>query len=212
MWDSAMATQEDRPPTIQERYQRASATSDLTLRDGPCDAHLLLAAAYSVTEPVYGDMMPNGRRMVVARLIFPEKVMALRVYRLRMESDLAGLRDLAEEAGTWITGWTANRRTTQGPKIVGVAAKDLAKKVLLWWARPTCHACEGRKHPTIPGTPYLDYTRDCESCHGTGVSPLERLLQPHEGNDARRLTEELNRLSAIVFSDMARLMHAKLEL
>lgn len=42
----------------------------------------------------------------------------------------------------------------------------LAQAVIAHWVDSTCHACHGRGHEVIPGTPSLG--RKCKACHGTG--------------------------------------------
>lgn len=42
----------------------------------------------------------------------------------------------------------------------------LAQAVVAHWVDGTCHACHGRGHEVIPGTPALG--RKCKACSGTG--------------------------------------------
>ena len=42
----------------------------------------------------------------------------------------------------------------------------LAQAVVAFWLDSTCHACQGRGHEVIPGTPSLG--RKCKACNGTG--------------------------------------------
>ena len=49
----------------------------------------------------------------------------------------------------------------------GLAAPQaLAQAVVAYWLDSNCHACHGRGHEVIPGTPSLG--RKCKACHGTG--------------------------------------------
>lgn len=49
----------------------------------------------------------------------------------------------------------------------GLAAPQaLAQAVVAHWLDSNCHACHGRGHEVIPGTPSLG--RKCKACNGTG--------------------------------------------
>jgi hypothetical protein len=155
--------------------------------DAQTDADVLLAAAYAAS----GD---------------PRKALALRVWRLRQTGRTDGFRELVEECVMLL--YKYNR----GIKPAARTMKTVAEKTLFWWMNPACPHCGGLGHPIIAGTPMLDTSENCEKCGGTGVAPLESLLPPAKAAPARMLVDELNRMSAVVFSDMARRLSNELEL
>jgi hypothetical protein len=180
-----------------ESYLLAASTSDLTLKPGPCDADKLLAAAYASS----GD---------------PRKQMALRVYRLKAAGSMEGAKQLAAEMSHWLVSRSMPRKggylRRGSPELPRVTAQDLAMTVLKWRQKPTCRSCLGRRHPLIPGAPVLDTTRTCSECHGTGEVAIERLVRSEHADAARWLVGELDAMTAMVFSDMARRLAPLLEL
>lgn len=171
--------------SIREQYLTATQTSHLaTDPNHVCDADRLLAAAYATA----GD---------------PRKTLALDVYRLRATTDMRGARSIAERMADEVIRQAIRiDRKTRDAKIKRIEAVDLAMTVLKWWHMQTCPACEGREHPTIPGTPHLDATRECSHCHGTGVRPLKKHVKAAHLDLALWLADSLDGLTAIVFSDM----------
>lgn len=180
--------------SIRERYLTATQTSHLaTDPNHVCDADRLLAAAYATA----GD---------------PRKTLALDVYRLRATSDMRGARGIAERMAIEVIerakpkGRHPSSARSAASTIPRVAAVDLCITVLKWWHMQTCPACEGRGHPTIPGTPHLDTTRECSACHGTGVRPLKKHVKAAHLDLALWLADSLDGLTAMVFSDMLKRM------
>ena len=183
--------------SIREQYLTATQTSHLaTDPNHVCDADRLLAAAYATA----GD---------------PRKTLALDVYRLRATSDMRGARGIAARMAHEVihrsrpqhrSRASSGRPSRQPPTISRIEAVDLCIAVLKWWHMQVCPACEGRCHPTIPGTPHLDTTRECSSCHGTGVRPLKKHVKAKHLDLALWLVDALDGLTAIVFSDMLKRM------
>ena len=186
-------------PRVEERYLRASMTSDLTTNlEHACDADKLLAAAYA---SMRGENS-NRRRL------------ALKVWRVGATGDLGGSHELADLMGLELVGRSMTRGylrrgTPSIPRIVG---KDIAMTVIKWWSKPACPACHGRGHPVMLGTPVLDTTRNCPECHGTGKVDLARLVRTEHSDAARWLASEMESLSAMVFSDMAGLLRNRMDL
>lgn len=179
-----------------ERYLRATQTSDLRVDlIAPCDADQLLAAAYA----------SSGSK---------RKKLALRVYRMRATGDMTGARDLAQELGQLLRGRMVRvRQFDRRARFPSpLQARQMAMKILLWWHLPTCPVCAGRGHPTIPDTPNLDTSRECEPCHGSGIRPVERLVRTEYVEDVRWLVAEMEALAGVVFDDMARRLANRMDL
>ncbi len=173
--------------SIAEKYLSATNTSHLAVDpDHVCDADRLLAAAYATA----GD---------------PRRSLALDVYRLRATADMRGARGIAERMAVEVVQRSRPHRMAR-PTIKRIEAVDLCITVLKWWHMQTCPACNGRRHPTIPGTPHLDVTRACSHCHGTGIRPLRKHIKPQHLRLAEWLVGALDGLTALVFSDMLKRM------
>jgi hypothetical protein len=186
-------------PRVEERYLRASLTSDLSTNLAhACDADKLLAAAYA---SMRGE---NGER----------RRLALRVWRVGASGDLGGAHELASLLGLELVGRSMSRGYLRRgtPAIPRVIGHDIAMTVLKWWSKPACPACHGRGHPVIAHTPMLDTTRNCPECHGTGKVDLARLVRTEHSDAALWLASEMQSLSAVVFSDMARLLRDQMDL
>lgn len=178
--------------TVAERYLLATASKDLRLVEPRRkDADWLVAAAYASAQ-------------------CPWKRLALRVLRVQA-GDTAGVRHLAGELGEQMRehfrreGGRRHAGTPKMARLEPVVAADLALMTLRWMQRPRCRTCEGRGHPTIPGTPTLDTTRECHACHGTGLRSLERLVKHEHVEHARWLVSRVDRACADVMGDMRRI-------
>ena len=64
----------------------------------------------------------------------------------------------------------------------------------------------------MPGGHSINQAHFCEHCHGTGQTPINKIVPLGTADEARWLVDELNRFCGIVFSDMARLMAPTLTL
>lgn len=169
--------------SIAERYLASTNSTQLAVDpEHACDADKLLAAAYATA----GD---------------PRRSLALDVYRLRATADMRGARGIAERMAVEVVQRSRPHRMAR-PTIKRIEAVDLCITVLKWWHMQTCPKCEGRRHPTIPGTPHLDATRACSHCHGTGIRPLRKHIKPQHLRLAEWLVSSLDGLTALVFSDM----------
>lgn len=180
--------------SIAEKYLAATNSTQLAVDpDHVCDADRLLAAAYATA----GD---------------PRRSLALDVYRLRATADMRGARGIAERMAIEVIEQAKPRgrhpysARSVASTISRVEAMDLCIAVLKWWHMQTCPACNGRRHPTIPGTPHLDVTRACSHCHGTGIRPLRKHIKPQHLRLAEWLVGALDGLTALVFSDMLKRM------
>ena len=129
--------------------------------------------------------------------------LALRVWRLRVDGEMQGARQLAEDLAPILMRMSAAGRGRYArPTMTRAQAAQVALETLKWWCMQACPVCHGRGHPVIPGTPSLDTTRDCHHCDGTGIRPLRRYVKHHAL--AEKLVDRLNGLSALVFSSMAK--------
>lgn len=180
--------------STQEMYMRAVTSSQLAI--STCGHHrhadTLIAAGMAVQQHRHRDL-------------------ALRVWRLRTSGEMQGTRALAEELAPMLMRMSAvGRGRGARPTVTRIQAKELAIDTLKWWCLQACHACHGRGHPVIPDTPYLDTTRECHHCGGTGIRPLRKCVK-HHPDLAQKLVDRLNALSGLVFSEMARKLARDME-
>jgi hypothetical protein len=169
-------------PTMAEQYLTATQSRNLKLEEHrTTDADRLLAAAYATS----GD---------------PARVLALAVWRMGATGHAEGFHLMVD----LFDAWTYSRK--KGTTRRGKMTRETVRRVLWWWCNQTCHACAGLGHPIIEGTPVLDTTRKCPECGGTGKADVRRLVHGNQKDLALDIVGELERLSSIVFSDMAKLL------
>jgi hypothetical protein len=177
---------EDRP-TIGEQYAKATESKDLSpSTERRTDADVLLAAGIAASRD-------------------PRRMLALKVYRLAVGGETDGLVDIVETADDWLQGRLA--RGGNRP-MRAEARRALVMDTLHWWIRPTCNYCEGRGFVTVPDTARLS-TVACESCHGSGRRPLAREVPHAHVKHATWMADELDRLVALICSDMAKLLSTR---
>lgn len=136
--------------TVEESYTSATASSNLRCEaDRRTDVDILIAAG--CTPGILGAALmrlhsewdgfakPRAMTETEARLMIGSVKTLPRV--LAVLTEWATLRNLA-------------------------APQALAQSVVSFWLDSNCHACHGRGHEVIPGTPSLG--RKCKVCHGTG--------------------------------------------
>lgn len=176
-------------PTTQERYIRASQTSDLSINlIAPSDADQLIAAGFA-----------SARR--------PKRILALKLHRMMAAGQVVGARDLSYDLGAMLR--TRMIRARAGTRAGGVPnlaeTAKMAMLVIKWMRHPTCPSCHGRGHPSIPGTPHLDTSRVCAECHGSGQRPVERLVRTEYAEDVRWLVSEIEATVRQTFDAMRRI-------
>ena len=174
--------------STQERYLRASQTSDLSVNlVAPSDADQLIAAGFATA----------GR---------PRRALAVRIHRMMSTGRLVGARDLSWDLGAMLRSHMIHARGRSGSRVPNLAeTSKMAMLVIRWMRFPTCPACHGRGHPSIPGTPHLDTSRACKECHGSGRRPVERLVRTEYAEDVRWLVSEIESLVRQTFDAMRRI-------
>jgi len=180
--------------SISERYIDAASATDLS--PGGTDAAMLLAAGFAAAGNASGAL-------------------ALDLWRMRETRDLRGFAQMVQTSANWLIGRPTGRptgRTRLARRMPRHEATDLASAVLTWWLHNTCPSCEGRQHPLIPGTNRIDSSRECTECKGTGVTPLETLLQQEQRENGRWLVSEYDAKAGYVFKLMAQKLAPMLEL
>ena len=176
-----------------ELYLRAVTSTQLAI-DPDChtSADTIIAAGMSVQQHRHRDL-------------------ALRVWRLRVDGEMQGARQLADDLAPILMRMSAaGRGRLAKPTVSRAQAAQVALETLKWWCMQACPVCNGRGHPVIPNTPTLDTTRECHHCDGTGVRPLRRYVKHH--TLAKKLVDRLNGLSALVFSSIAKKLAKEMEL
>lgn len=170
-------------PTLPERYVTAAEASSLALKTttGPVD--VLMAAGLSAQ----GNVMRGA---------------ALVIHRMRESGRHAPFKDVVEVLTDWLVKESRRNRSAAGLDVG--RKKRMVARVVFWWMNQTCPHCHGRGHPLIANTPYLDESRKCEHCLGTGKVPLERAVQHEHITMARILVNELERATNDVFGAAAR--------
>lgn len=127
-------------PTIAERYTRSTQTSDLRVRETPCDADTLIAAGWcgdGIGASLYRlraefdrahSLVRDGRPLNLAeRVLVLSRLKSLPSVKEAMGKD--GLR-------AWTYGGYPERNVVDVQRVIG--------RVLQAWLDPTCDACEGR--------------------------------------------------------------------
>ena len=165
--------------SVQERYARAVESHTLFPHSG--SASVLTAAG-----------MASQRGW--------DRGIALTIWRMR-----DGGRDQFDEVADVLSTWI--RREAESKRMKNLGRKRysaVASRTLFWFLSPVCIPCHGRGHPVIADTPVLDETRSCPECHGTGITPLERVLQPDTIQYGRMIANRIDQLTASVFAEMRR--------
>jgi hypothetical protein len=175
----------------QEKYMRARQTSNLRLSPNAQGAPDVLIAAASVTRES------------------PRRSVALAVFGVLASERMAGAHEVAQVMAGWLRKKSHKETGAALPEVTTV---DISMMLLKKMHKPTCLSCNGHGHPIIPSTPMLDESRECQACHGTGQIPMARLFRYEHVPYAEWLEGELNGLCKIVFSDMALVLKADMDL
>lgn len=187
---------EERTITTAERYATATMSGNLTPRlDGLTDADVLLAAG-------------------IAALKSPERMLALRLYRMGTTGTMDGLWEVVAAADGWVVGHLLKIRRRPMTK---QARQQLIADTLQWWLKPTCGYCNGCGfvQAMLEGTDETAgrlTTQACSGCHGTGRRPLAREVPAQMHEPAGWLVSELDRHVSLIHADMAKLLGKRMEL
>ena len=136
-------------PTIEERYTRATTSSNLRCEaDTRSDVDCLIACG--LTPGILGSALMR----LQSEHDSSEKRCATQTEALLLMGKLKSLPRVLEA----LEGWA----TLRGLDAPG----KLAQAVAAYYLDSKCTACEGRGHERIAGTPMLG--RQCKACRGTG--------------------------------------------
>lgn len=176
--------------TIGERYASATHSSDLTPRmDGMTDADVLLAA---------GIAAGGDERLLIA----------LKLWRMRVNGDMDGLYSVVGRADGWMSGYLSRKGNRPIPKAARMA---LVADTMKWWLHPTCSYCNGHGFIEVPDTNRLS-TVACTACHGTGQRPLARAVPHAHAKPAQWLAGELDKLAAVIHKRMSIVLGKRMDL
>lgn len=176
--------------TVEESYISASNTSDLRVEaDKRNAADVLIASGW--TPGVMGSALmrlrsewdgsarpirPTQAQILVIAASLPRQITVNGQSVTRNDKEL--LRLAREEAQTWYQGELRLLRiklksVTRVQELLTTWAIDKAKnpdkfacKVVSYWLDSICHACHGRGHMVIDGSPVLG--DECPICKGSG--------------------------------------------
>jgi hypothetical protein len=189
-------------PSRAERYECATATSDLTLRhsDFPPGAPDILAAMAWSKKQLGTELVRLASQWDREKPARQHGRSVAQFIALGMPRDRARLeasRERHERAGAYYRSVVAAIARLQDLPAVAAqltmraVAWDMedadakAAAVLRYWLDPVCKACEGRGAPLIAGTNQASPQR-CPECAGRGR------LHPPYGEDGRRLATYLD--------------------
>ncbi|GAB3763536.1 hypothetical protein GCM10028796_17200 [Ramlibacter monticola] len=201
-------------PGIEEQYETASNTSDLSVeshRRGAVD--ILIAAAWSETR-LGGALLRLHSEYEGSEK--PARMGSAAVDRLagtlELVDGLTAWREAPDKAPVWLKPTEAAKRTAhqwhlhetalllQKLKALPEVREQLTIRAAMWgmedaaskaagviryWLDQTCQSCDGRKFRLIQGAPKLS-NRACPTCQGSGVAPV-----PH-GQEGRKLANYLD--------------------
>jgi hypothetical protein len=194
------ADNDNQRPGVDEQYQTAGNTSDLTVeadRRGAGD--VLIAAGWNQSRVGMALLRLHSEWNALAK---PKRAnhQALEALATRFKADDAQARAAAERKGERYTApkesaaeratkeaqrWYANelRLMAQGLKSRAVVweqighwiaikgiGPEVAAEALLHWLDPTCRVCDGHGLRKVPNQPALS-AKQCHKCHGTGHTP-----------------------------------------
>lgn len=163
---------DDAPPTLEERYARATTTSNLRCEaDVRSDVDILIACG--LTPGILGAALMRMH----SEHDSSQRRHDTQTDALLLMGKLKSLPRVLEA----LEGWAVLRNLDAPAKLAQAAAA--------YWLDALCKPCHGRGHERIPGTPSLG--RQCKVCHGSG-----RRKEPM-GEAGRRM---LNMMDAAVYS------------
>ena len=140
----------DNPCTLEERYTRATTSSNLRCKaDARSDVDVLIACG--LAPGILGGAL---MRLHSEYDSSSEKQARTATDAILLMGKLKSLPRVLEALEEWA-------------RLRGLGAPGkLAQAVTAYWLNSMCSACEGRGHERIAGTPMLG--RQCKVCRGTG--------------------------------------------
>ena len=155
-------------PGIDETYQTAGNTSDLTVEaDKRGAADVLIAAGWSPTR------VGSALMRLQSEFDAAQRQGAGRTDAQLLRIKLRSLAAVNEQVTLQATAW-------------GMADAEVkAGAAVLWWLDRACRRCTGRRFELIPGTPALS-NRLCKACGGIGEAQIPN------GQEGRRLANYLD--------------------
>lgn len=205
------------PPTIDDTKRTLGERYAVAATGGRTDADVLLAAGYAAMHNA------NGLLGLALWRMKESKSRSLEIAR-RQHEEIPGeipepivihpsaFTEVTNTAANWLVGKGQLTGRDQLPKLRRYEAVDVARITLQWWLDDNCPTCEGRQHPTIPGTGRLDYGHNCPTCEGTGKLAVNRVIASERRVHAQRLAAWLDTLVGQVFADMAARLRPNLDL
>jgi hypothetical protein len=161
-----MATTEDRPPTIEERYRAAINTSNLAVDPrsfrAPSDVVGAMGLADKHLTAGWVTTGPDGQ----GHPIHPSPL------AVPLERLFGGDSRVASEIIAILADMVFDQSWVMRVKISRVSAQDMAKACLAWHQHGTCRACGGHGYELIPGS-RTHSERECHACHGNRKIPFE---------------------------------------
>jgi hypothetical protein len=186
-----MSAIDDRPPQLDERYARATRSTDLSAStEHRTDADILLAAGYAAQK--------NRNGMI-----------ALMAYRMKITGDRASKIEIVEALIDYMNFEVLRGKRTLH-KISRPHARMVCQTVINWWSNDNCEECTGRLMEPIPGTPHLSAIY-CKACAGGGKRPIPDVGARFEQH-ASWLAAELDHMLTFIVGDMARMLRPSLDL
>lgn len=188
---------DDSPPTVAERYEAATGTSNLTVFGGMVpDGHssasgdVVLAAGMSQSRTGMALLRLHSEWAALAKPRRPSAlVVEAKVAEFKADDALrrsrgtyAPIASPTERAASYFERQMASdlRLLAVGlksrPKVwehlgawaaVKGVSPDTVAAALLHWLSPRCHVCEGHGLRKAPNSPALS-ARQCHKCHGSG--------------------------------------------
>jgi hypothetical protein len=181
-------------PTIEERYARATVSSDLKVRETHCDTDILMAAAWvhnpigmnllrlrSEFDRVKAEVGPQGNAETQMLLVL-----------LQLRGSLSTARNTL---GTWGVARAQSRGYGWES---GVTAK-LVGRVLDVWLRPLCGPCDGRGYTGGGRHEHSGPRIRCAACGETG----KRRQRVGKSDEERQFVDDMLHAMEMLAQDAA---------
>lgn len=182
------------PPTVAERYQRATHSSHLRLQEQRGDVDYLIAAGW--LRDGLGALMYRLRQEFDLVRESVRKGALNQTERLLVLSQLKTLRSARDAFGSFAIVQATKVQFMQND----AAAASIAGRVLDVWLDPNCHHCDGRGF--TGGSHRGEPTVLCRPCRGSGHRRDWIGKTQEERQFASRLLAELEQQQAHIDAQM----------